>query len=167
MLSSYKSSRSLSHLLMSSCFNMQPRYNRQTGSLIKLFFFLDRFFWASPFYVFSFFSILFCLVPCGRLSWLLVSFWAHVNIVHHTYPTTHFWYSIKCIFWYNSIYRVEKNPVVRQKSCKSAALLLFFSGRSHIIFPIFLKSYFIDCSMYPKHHPNPYIRNHEGCYNHP
>jgi len=22
------------------------------------------------------------LVPCGRLSWLLVSFWAHVNIVH-------------------------------------------------------------------------------------
>jgi len=47
-----KSSRSLSHLLMSSC-------------------------------VFSFFIILFCLVPCGRLSWLLVSFWAHVNIVHH------------------------------------------------------------------------------------
>ena len=32
--------------------------------------------------VFSFFIILFCLVPCGRLSWLLVSFWAHVNIVH-------------------------------------------------------------------------------------
>ena len=23
------------------------------------------------------------MVPCGRLSWLLVSFWAHVNIVHH------------------------------------------------------------------------------------
>jgi len=22
------------------------------------------------------------LVPCGRLSWLFVSFWAHVNIVH-------------------------------------------------------------------------------------
>jgi len=44
---------------------------------------LDRFFWASPFYVFSFFIILFCLVPCGRLSWLLVRFWAHVNIVHH------------------------------------------------------------------------------------
>ena len=44
---------------------------------------LDRFFWASPFYVFSFFIILFCLVPCGRLSWLLVSFWAYVNIVHH------------------------------------------------------------------------------------
>ena len=22
-------------------------------------------------------------VPCGRLSWLYVSFWAHVNIVHH------------------------------------------------------------------------------------
>jgi len=21
--------------------------------------------------------------------------------------------------------------------------------------------------MYPKHYPNPYIRNHEGCYNHP
>ena len=23
------------------------------------------------------------MVPCGRLSWLLLSFWAHVNIVHH------------------------------------------------------------------------------------
>ena len=23
------------------------------------------------------------MVPCGRLSWLLVSFWAHDNIVHH------------------------------------------------------------------------------------
>ena len=33
-------------------------------------------------YVFSFFIILFCLVPCGRLSWLLVSFWAHVNVVN-------------------------------------------------------------------------------------
>jgi len=43
----------------------------------------DRFFWASPFYVcFSFFIILVCLVPCGRLSCLLVSFWAHVNVVH-------------------------------------------------------------------------------------
>jgi len=43
----------------------------------------DRFFSASPFYVcFSFFSIIFCLVPCGRLSWLLVSCWAHVNIVY-------------------------------------------------------------------------------------
>ena len=42
---------------------------------------LDRFFWASPFYVLSFFIILFCLVPCGRLSWLFVSFWVHVNIV--------------------------------------------------------------------------------------
>ena len=42
----------------------------------------DHFMLASPFFVFSFFIILFCLVPCGRLSWLLVSFWAHVNIVH-------------------------------------------------------------------------------------
>ena len=42
----------------------------------------DRFFRASAFYVFSFFIIIFCLAPCGRLSWLLVSFWAHVNIVH-------------------------------------------------------------------------------------
>jgi len=32
--------------------------------------------------VFSFFIIFFYLVPCGTLSWLLVSFWAHVNIVH-------------------------------------------------------------------------------------
>ena len=42
----------------------------------------DRFFWASPFFGFSFFIILFCSVPCGRLSWLLVSFWAHVNVVN-------------------------------------------------------------------------------------
>ena len=27
-------------------------------------------------------AILFCLVPCDRLRWLLDSFWAHVNIVH-------------------------------------------------------------------------------------
>jgi len=27
-----------------------------------------------------FFSVWF---PCGRLSWLLISFWAHVNIVYH------------------------------------------------------------------------------------
>jgi len=27
-------------------------------------------------------SLLFCLVPCGRLSWLLASFWAYVNVVH-------------------------------------------------------------------------------------
>jgi len=26
--------------------------------------------------------LFFCLVLCGRLSWLLVSFWAHVNILH-------------------------------------------------------------------------------------
>ena len=31
---------------------------------------------------FSFFITLFCLVPCGRLSWLFVSFWVHVNIAH-------------------------------------------------------------------------------------
>jgi len=30
----------------------------------------------------SFFIILFCSVPCGRLSWLPVSFWAHVNITN-------------------------------------------------------------------------------------
>ena len=35
----------------------------------------------SVFFGFNFFIILFCSVPCGRLSWLLVSFWAHVNIV--------------------------------------------------------------------------------------
>jgi len=32
---------------------------------------------------YSFFITVFCLlVPCGRLSWLFVSFWAHVSIVH-------------------------------------------------------------------------------------
>ena len=50
----------------------------------------DRFFWASPFYVFSFFIIPFWLVPCGRLSWLLVSFLAHVNIVHRIVSYCHF-----------------------------------------------------------------------------
>ena len=33
-------------------------------------------------FIFSFFISLFCLVPCGRLSWLYDSFWAHVNILH-------------------------------------------------------------------------------------
>ena len=33
-------------------------------------------------FIFSFFISLFCLVPCGRLSWLFASFWAHVNILH-------------------------------------------------------------------------------------
>jgi len=32
-------------------------------------------------FIFSFFIVLFCLVPCGRFSWLYVSFWAHVNII--------------------------------------------------------------------------------------
>jgi len=32
------------------------------------------------FFVFSFFITLFCLAPCGRLSWLFVSFWAHVSL---------------------------------------------------------------------------------------
>ena len=41
---------------------------------------LDRFFWAARFFVSS--LLFFCSVPCSRLSWLLVSFWAHVNIVH-------------------------------------------------------------------------------------
>jgi len=26
--------------------------------------------------------VLFCLVPCGRLRWLFVGFWAHVNVAH-------------------------------------------------------------------------------------
>ena len=60
-----------------------PKYSLPASGLTPRTSRLDRFFWASPIYVFSFFIILFCLVPCGRLSWLLVSFWAHVNIVHH------------------------------------------------------------------------------------
>jgi len=32
--------------------------------------------------IFSFFISLFCLVLCGRLSWLYASFWAHVNVLH-------------------------------------------------------------------------------------
>jgi len=38
--------------------------------------------------VFNFFitGFLFCLVPCGRLSWLFISFWAHVNIMYRRTP---------------------------------------------------------------------------------
>ena len=44
---------------------------------------LDRFFWASPFMFLVSSLFFFVWFPCGRLSWLHVSFWAHVNIVHH------------------------------------------------------------------------------------
>jgi len=39
---------------------------------------------AELLFVFSFFITLssFGLVPCGRLSWLLASFWTQINIVH-------------------------------------------------------------------------------------
>ena len=33
-------------------------------------------------FVFGFFISHVCLVPCGRLSWLFVSFWMHANIVY-------------------------------------------------------------------------------------
>ena len=56
------------------------------GCLADRFFFPDRFLWASPFLDFGFFIIRFCLVPCSRLSWLLVSFWAHINILHRIVP---------------------------------------------------------------------------------
>jgi len=32
-------------------------------------------------FVFSFFITVFCLVPCGRLSWFLVSFWAQRTLI--------------------------------------------------------------------------------------
>ena len=34
-------------------------------------------------FVSTFFTTLFCFVPCGRLCWLFVSFLAHVNIAYH------------------------------------------------------------------------------------
>ena len=37
---------------------------------------------SSLVFIFSFFVSLFCLDPCGRVSWPYVSFWAHVNIIH-------------------------------------------------------------------------------------
>ena len=43
---------------------------------------LDRFFWASRFLFSVSWLVFFCLVPCGRLSWLFAGFWAHVNILH-------------------------------------------------------------------------------------
>jgi len=42
----------------------------------------DHFFSASRFFVFSSFITLFCLVPCGTLSWLFISFLANVNVVY-------------------------------------------------------------------------------------
>ena len=39
----------------------------------------DRFFWASRFFTFFIRHTLSCLLPYGRLSWLLVSFQAHVS----------------------------------------------------------------------------------------
>ena len=38
--------------------------------------------WPTFLVVFSFFITLFCLAPCGRLSWLFDSFGAHINIAH-------------------------------------------------------------------------------------
>jgi len=46
-------------------------------------FIIDRFFWAPRFLFLVFFSFLFFhLVPCRKSTWLFVSFWVHVNIVH-------------------------------------------------------------------------------------
>jgi len=41
-----------------------------------------RYFWAYPFVLFCFFFFFFTFklsVPCGRLSWLMGTFWAHVK----------------------------------------------------------------------------------------
>jgi len=35
------------------------------------------------FFCFQFLHYSFCLVPCSRLSWLFVSFWAHINSVSY------------------------------------------------------------------------------------
>ena len=40
-------------------------------------------------FIFSFFIILFCLVPCSRFSWLYVSFWAHVNLDRWSNDVSH------------------------------------------------------------------------------
>ena len=48
---------------------------------------LDRFFWLFSVFCFYFSSLLSFLVPCNRLSWLSVSFWAHENIVYHIIST--------------------------------------------------------------------------------
>jgi len=49
-------------------------------------------------FILSFFISLFCLVPCGKLSWLFAGFWAHVNTLHRL-----------------SFYRFGKD--LRQKDC--------------------------------------------------
>ena len=45
------------------------------------------------------------MVPCGRLSWLLVSFWAHVDILHRIVNS-------KSLFRYAVIIRLESVPRV-------------------------------------------------------
>jgi len=50
----------------------------------------------SVLYLFQFLHYSFCLVPCGRLSWLLVSFWAHVNIVHRIVTYRIVCYIVSC-----------------------------------------------------------------------
>jgi len=68
------------------------------------------------FLVSSLFS--FVWFPCGRLSWLHVSFWAHVNIVHHIIS----YHIIK------GIYRAQDRPVVTNALDCAASPSYFSSG---------------------------------------
>jgi len=83
----------------------------------------DRFFWASPFYVcFSFFIIIFCLVLCGRLSWLLVSFWAHVTIVHRIISYRIVSYRISRCMWAVCVSQHTVSCASLVKSCDRCPL---------------------------------------------
>ena len=87
----------------------------------------DRFYLATPFYVFSFFIILFCLVPCGRLSWLLVSFWAHVNIAHHIImPQFYF----GC-FVFRVLVQYKLNAALRDEHLKGDVLWIYRLGQKN------------------------------------
>jgi len=47
--------------------------------------------------------------PCGRLSWLHVSFWAHVNIVHHIISLQQNW-----LRWYRHVLWKEDTDWVKK-----------------------------------------------------
>ena len=61
-------------------------------------------------FIFSFFIILFCLVPCGRFSWLYVSFWVHVNIIVSYRIVSYGTATIKAKFHYTSCFGAGSKP---------------------------------------------------------
>jgi len=66
------------------------------------------------FFLVSSLLFLFVWAPCGRLSWLLVSFWAHVNIVHRiiSYHNYYYYYYYYYYFRLTAIFQVNLSKPV-------------------------------------------------------